>query len=61
MVDDLENTSHYVQLEAPEAVIAAVRDVVTAVRGGVPLESQESGPGQKGEPADESAPGDDGI
>jgi hypothetical protein len=36
----MENSPHYVQLQAPEAVIDAVRDVVTAVRRGPPVGSQ---------------------
>lgn len=37
----IENSAHYIQLEAPETVIAAVRDVVTAVRQGRPLASED--------------------
>ena len=33
----IENSAHYIQLGAPQAVIAAVRDVVAAVREGKPL------------------------
>ena len=37
----VENSAHYIQLQAPEAVIAAVRDVVAAVREGTPLGFQD--------------------
>jgi pimeloyl-ACP methyl ester carboxylesterase len=33
----IERSAHYIQLEAPEAVIAAVLDVVTAAREGTPV------------------------
>lgn len=37
----VENSAHYIQLEAPQAIIAAVRDVVAAVREGRSLPSEE--------------------
>lgn len=38
----IENSAHYIQLEAPEAVTAAVRDVIAAVREGRPVASVDS-------------------
>jgi pimeloyl-ACP methyl ester carboxylesterase len=43
----IENSAHYIQLEVPEAVVAAVRDVVTAVRRGTHVRGEESVPGEE--------------
>jgi pimeloyl-ACP methyl ester carboxylesterase len=38
----IQNSAHYIQIEAPEAVIAAVLDVVTAAREGTAVASGEA-------------------
>lgn len=40
----IKNSAHYIQIEAPEAVITAVRDVVEAVRENKPISFEESVP-----------------
>ena len=40
----IEHSHHYIQLEAPEAVVAAVRDVLAAVRDGTRLGAEAGSP-----------------
>jgi pimeloyl-ACP methyl ester carboxylesterase len=38
----VEGARHYIHRDRPEAVVAAIRDVVTAVRGGGPIRSESA-------------------
>lgn len=51
----VEGAGHYVHWDRPEAVIAAVRDIVTAVREGGPVRREAAGSGQNREIVDASA------
>jgi pimeloyl-ACP methyl ester carboxylesterase len=48
----VENAGHYVHWDRPEAVVAAIRDVVSATRDGGPVRRENAGAG----PAPENAP-----
>jgi pimeloyl-ACP methyl ester carboxylesterase len=50
----VEGAGHYVHWDRPEAVIAAIRDVVTAVRESGPVRREAVGPGQDREIVDAS-------
>lgn len=51
----VEGAGHYVHEDRPEAVVTAIRDVVTAVREGGPVRRATAATGQAGEIVDTSA------
>jgi hypothetical protein len=48
----VEGAGHYIHWDRPEAVIAAIRDIVTAVREGGPVRREAPGSGQNREIGD---------